>query len=108
MAKDYDLEDMTLGWFIGDFEPHALKSSHFEVAVKRYTKGETEQKHHHKIATELTLIVEGTVIMCEQELSKGSIIRLEPGESTSFVALTDAITVVVKTPSVSFDKYLDE
>lgn len=105
MPKIFDLEDMKLGWFIGDFEPHVMKSSVFEVAVKKYTKGEIERKHHHKIATEITLIVEGSVIMCEEVLSAGSIIKLEPGESTSFEALTNAITVVVKTPSVPFDKY---
>lgn len=108
MPELFHIDAMKLGWFIGDFEPAALNSKLFEVAVKKYNKGDFEKKHHHKIATEVTLVIEGTVLMCEKELPAGSIIKLVPGEATSFLALSDAITVVVKSPSASEDKYLDE
>jgi hypothetical protein len=38
-------------------------------------------------------------------LEDGDIIVMEPGESTDFFAVTDCVTVVVKTPSLSGDKY---
>jgi hypothetical protein len=53
----------------------------------------------------VTLVLEGTVEMCGRRLSHGDIIKLTPGEAADFTAITDAITVVVKHPSVSNDKY---
>ncbi len=99
------LEDMVKGWFVGDFEPSVLKSKEFEVAIKSYAKGESEESHFHKIATEITVIVSGRVRMIDQEWGPGSIITLEPGLSTDFLAIEDSVTVVVKTPSVLGDKY---
>jgi quercetin dioxygenase-like cupin family protein len=43
--------------------------------------------------------------MQDREWGPGDIIVLEPGEATSFEALTDAVNVVVKTPSAKGDKY---
>lgn len=98
---------MKQGWFIGAFVPSALNVHEFEVALKRYKSGDFEPSHHHKIAKEVTLIVEGRAKMFEREFIAGDIIVLEPGESTSFEAISDTLTVVVKTPSISGDKYVD-
>jgi quercetin dioxygenase-like cupin family protein len=96
---------MVKGWFVGDFAPTALRTDATEVAVKRYKAGDREDKHLHKIATEVTLVLEGTVEMCGRRLSDGDIIKLAPGEATAFAAVTDATTVVVKLPSITGDKY---
>ena len=48
-------------WFIGDFEPVALKTKDFEVGVGHHEKGEKWDKHFHKLATEITLILKGKV-----------------------------------------------
>jgi quercetin dioxygenase-like cupin family protein len=105
--KSAKLEDMIKGWFVGSFEPSVLRTEEFEVAVKSYLKGDSEEKHFHKIATEVTVVVSGRVQMANQEWGPGSIITLEPGESTSFLAIEDSTTVVVKTPSTIGDKYLE-
>lgn len=102
------LDSMIKGWFVGDFEPCAWKSKDFEVAVKYYKKGECEAKHYHKIATEITLIVQGCVKMGGVEFKQGQIVLVEPQTSVDFIALTDAITAVVKVPSVKNDKFLGE
>jgi len=104
--KTYALNDMVKGWFVGNFEPSVLKSTDAEVAVKTYRAGDYEEEHYHKIATEITVVVQGTVKMRGQEFGPGSIIVLEPGEETDFLALTDAVNVVVKMPGASNDKYL--
>ena len=103
--RSYTLEDMVGGWFVGDFSPAVLRSSAVESAVKHYAAGQAEKKHIHKIATEITVIVRGKVEMVGRTWESGSIIVLEPGEATSFLALEDSITVVIKTPSVIGDKY---
>ena len=105
--KTAKLNEMTKGWFIGNFEPSLYKTNDVEVAVKSYKAGDHEQKHHHKIATEFTLVVQGTVKMFDREFSEGDIIVVEPGDSTDFTALTDAENVVVKIPGANNDKYLD-
>lgn len=100
------LDDMVRGWFVGNFEPTLYKTNDCEVAVKNYKAGEYEEKHYHKIATEITVIVKGRVKMFDQEFSEGDIIVVEPGDATDFTALTDATNVVVKLPGANDDKYL--
>jgi quercetin dioxygenase-like cupin family protein len=99
------LEDMIKGWFVGDFSPAALRTPAAEVAVKRYAAGDAEERHHHKIATEVTVVVEGQVELAGVTYGPGDILVLEPGEATDFRARTAAVTVVVKVPSVAGDKY---
>jgi quercetin dioxygenase-like cupin family protein len=101
-----ELSTMTGGWFVGAFAPVVLHTDACEVACKRYQAGAVEPRHVHRIATEVTLIVSGRVVMNGTELTAGQIIRLEPGEPADFAALDDTVTVVVKTPSVAGDKYV--
>jgi quercetin dioxygenase-like cupin family protein len=100
------LEDMVKGWFIGNFDPTLIKTNDVEVAVKEYKKGDYEEKHYHKIATEITVIVSGRVKMNDVEYSKGDIIVIEPNEATDFEALEDTVNAVVKFPGASNDKYI--
>ena len=106
--RKFRLEDMTRGWFIGNFEPAVLRSEAAEVAVQKYGAGDYEARHHHKVATEVTLIVSGEVEMNNVRYSAGDIVVIEPGEATDFRALSDAVTVAVKLPSVKNDKYVQE
>ncbi len=102
------LEDMVKGWFVGNFDPTLIKTNDVEVAVKEYKKGDYEEKHYHKIATEITVIVSGRVKMNGVEYSKGDIIVIEPNEATDFEALEDTVNTVVKFPGAIDDKYLGE
>lgn len=106
--KTARLEDMVKGWFIGNFEPSLAKTNDVEVAVKKYQQGDVETSHHHKVATEYTVIVRGRVRMNSREYAEGDIVVMEPGESTDFECLeNDTINVVVKLPGAENDKYLD-
>ena len=93
------------GWFVGDFVPTTLRSEECEVACKRYTAGDTEERHVHKVATEITLVVSGRVRMNGVECAANTIVLLEPGVSSDFQALEDAVIIAVKLPSVKGDKY---
>lgn len=104
--KHANIKEMYKGWFVGEFEPTAFSTSGCEVAVKCYKAGEKEVEHFHKIATEITMIISGSVKMAGCKWFDGDIIVLNPGESTSFEALEDSVTVVVKVPGVSNDKYI--
>ena len=105
--KIYQLDDMTNGWFIGKFSPTVLATNDVEVAVKRYKAGESESIHHHKIATEITVVIFGEIKMNGVTYSKGSIIVIEPNNPTDFLALTDVTLSVVKYPGANNDKYLE-
>lgn len=108
MTAVRSLDEMVRGWFVGDFEPSVVRSRDVEVAIKHYAAGDAESAHVHRIATELTAVVSGTVRMAGRELRAGEVIRLEPGEPSAFEALTDAVTVCVKLPAAADDKYLIE
>ena len=103
--KISNLKKMTKGWFIGDFDPTLYKTNECEVALKRYSAGDYEEKHFHKIATEITVIVSGDVKMFDKDFHEGDIIIVEPGEATDFIALTNSVNVVVKIPGACKDKY---
>ena len=105
MIEKYKLEAMSKGWFIGDFEPSLYKTNEVEVGVKHYKAGDKEELHHHKIATEFTVVIIGEVKMSGKYYSRGDIIKINPGITTDFLAITDVITVVVKLPGSKNDKY---
>lgn len=102
-----DLKNFFKGWFVGNFEPSLIKTNDVEVAVKKYVAGDYENSHYHKIATEITLIVSGEVEMNSVKYKADDIIVIEPNEKTDFKCLTDVVTVVVKYPGASNDKFID-
>ena len=104
--KSAKINQMVRGWFVGNFEPSVLKTDECEVGVKSYKAGEYESAHFHKIATEITMIVSGTVRMFGQEWAAGDIVIIEPNDVTDFYAITDTVNVVVKVPGAMNDKYL--
>ena len=103
--KTARIEDMVKGWFVGDFEPTLYRTRNVEVAVKRYLAGECEKKHFHKIATEITVIIDGEARMNGNTYCTGDIIIIEPNKSTDFCVIQNTITVVVKIPGARNDKY---
>ncbi|TWU26347.1 hypothetical protein Pla52o_02000 [Novipirellula galeiformis] len=107
MSKPLHLDDFVGGWLTGHFEPALLRQDAVEVAIKRYAAGDYEASHHHRIATEYTVVASGRVRMLGQEYEAGQIVEIPPGTSTDFTALEETITVVLKFPSVADDKYLD-
>lgn len=103
--KKYDLKDFTKGWIVGDFNPSIIQNISMEVSIKRYNRGDSESAHHHKIATELTCVIEGKISMNGEIFMKDDIVEILPNEIVKFEALEDTVTVVIKTPSVRNDKY---
>ncbi|MEO8153069.1 MAG: hypothetical protein ABI605_08370 [Rhizobacter sp.] len=99
------LDDMIKGWFVGGFTPTALSTTACEVGLKTYPEGAFEGRHFHKVATEVTLVVSGRVRMAGREWGTGDVVVLAPGEATDFLALTEAVTVVVKVPGQLDDKF---
>jgi len=106
--KKYNLKDFNKGWFIGNFSPTILNTTNFEIAIKYYKKGDFEDNHYHKQAIEYTIIIKGKVKMFDTVFKKGDIIQVYPYDKTSFTALSNTITAVVKTPSVKNDKFIEK
>lgn len=102
----FKLQDMIKGWFVGDFEPTALRTPAVEVAVKEYAEGCKEEKHYHKIATEITVIIRGVARVNDVVLKEGDVVLLAPGEVAEFETLEPTITVVVKIPGANDDKHV--
>ncbi len=100
------LNEMFKGWIVGNFEPSLYKTNDFEVAVKKYKAGDKDEKHYHKVATEITVVVSGMVLMNGVTYNSGDIITIEPGEATDFEALSDSVTTAIKVPCVKDDKYI--
>lgn len=103
--KKYILSDFFKGWFVGNFEPSIIKTNDVEIGIKKYKAGDYEKAHFHKIATEITVIISGEVIMNNSHYYENDIILIEPNDSTDFICVTDVITAVIKYPGANNDKY---
>lgn len=104
--KTYQLDDMIGGWFIGDFQPSVIRSKDVEVGIKRFQAKETFEPHYHKLADEVTVIIEGKVRINQKEYGPGSIILQEKNEISDFSVIEDTVIAAVKMPSVINDKYI--
>lgn len=102
----YKFEDMKGGWFVGDFEPTAYKTSEFEVCYKFHKKGEKWDTHYHKKGTEINFLVKGKMKIQDKEIKEGEIFTIYPYEISEPEFLEDCILIIVKTPSVPGDKYI--
>lgn len=103
--KSYRVSDMSKGWFVGDFEPSVFRTDRFEVGMKAYKQGDSEARHVHRVATEITVVLQGEIRMNGRTFKTGDIVVLDPGEPTDFCSVTDSTTLVVKTPCNKGDKY---
>lgn len=98
------IEDYTKGWIVGNFQPSEHNNPHIEVAVKFFKAGERESPHYQIVATEITIVHQGTILLGNKEFSVGDIITIEPGEIAGFVSLTDSSLTCIKFPSLPNDK----
>ncbi len=103
--RRHRLSDYTRGWFVGDFEPSIIRTKDFECTVRRYQAGDSEARHVHKVADEITVIVSGIFKMNGETLVADDIVHLSPGDAADFECIESGTTMCVKTPSVIGDKY---
>lgn len=109
--KISNISTMKDGWFIGDFAPAVFNTNYFEVAYKVHKKNEDWPKHYQKTATEINLLIRGSM---EFETGFGNPIRLHVGdiftieanEALKPVFLTDCEVLCVKVPSLPGDKVI--
>lgn len=99
--KLFNLNDMKLGWFVGNFEPTAFKTSNFEVSYKLHRKNEKWDKHFHTTVTEINLIIRGKMKIQGKLLFSHDIFILEPYEIADPEFLQDTEIICVKTPSAN-------
>ena len=102
------LKDFFRGWLVGNFEPTLLKTKEIEVALQKYHAGEEEPQHHHKVGTEISLLVSGTATFNNVVIAEGEGVVIRPKEANIFRAVTDCQVLVIKYPSDTKDKYLGE
>ena len=102
--EKHKVEDFTKGWIIGDFSPSLFKNSEFEIAVKFFKKGEVEPAHKQLIATEITVVIEGTIRLADSLFERGDVISIPPYEVADFESITDSSLVCIKFPSIPNDK----
>ena len=101
------ISDFTKGWLVGSFDPAIIKNEDIEVGLKYYIKGDYEPRHVHKLTAEYTVLVRGEIRMNGEKYCQGDIVKVPPGVSTDFEAISDeVITLVIKSPSIPSDKYI--
>lgn len=100
--------DMTRGWFVGNFEPTAYETNDVEAAVRVLEKGYCEQRHLHRVAAKVIVVLSGRLRMFEKEWVEEDIIVMEPGDISSIEALETSRIVMMTLPGIKNDKvYVD-
>lgn len=94
------------GWFCGDFNPAIYKTKQFEVGTTLHKKGESWPKHYHQVADEITLLIQGQMLINGKLVNEGDVFFIPAGLVTEPKFLTDCKVVVIKTPSIPGDKYI--
>ena len=100
------LKNMKDGWFVGNFEPSAYKTSNFEACYKVHPKGDVWDYHYHKESTEINLLIKGKMKIQDQILESGDIFVIPPYEIADPEFIEDCELVILKTPSNTKDKYV--
>lgn len=101
-----NINEFTKGWIVGDFYPSIINTKEIEVGLKKYKKGDKEEKHCHKLVTEYTIIINGKVRMKDKIFKSDDIVIIEPNIANEFECIEDAVLLVIKTPSIPSDKYI--
>ncbi len=107
--KVYNIHNFK-NWFIGNFFPTLYKTPDFEVSYRDYKKGELHEKHYHKIAKEVNVLVRGRLNINDRIVKKDEIFVIEPGEWADIKFLTNCSVFCVKWPSCGSnggDKYFE-
>jgi hypothetical protein len=100
------LSEFTNGWFLGNFNPSLFKNEDFEVCVKNFKKGDVEAAHFQRVATEVTVVLSGSVRMGNHILQVDDILTIYKDEVCDFEALSDCKVLGIKFPSLPHDKVL--
>lgn len=103
--KISNLNEMTRGWFIGNFEPTAFATEDFEVGVLTHNKGEEWPAHYHKETFEINVLLSGKMMVQGKVINPNEIFIFNPYEVSDPVFLEDCKVLCVKTKSVPGDKY---
>ena len=95
------IENMKGGWFVGNFEPSAYKTSDFEVSYKLHPAGEKWDYHYHTEVTEVNYLIRGEMTLQNKLFTSGDIFTLYPFEIADPTFYTDCEIICVKTPSIN-------
>jgi hypothetical protein len=92
------------GWFIGDFDGAVHRTKDFEVTYQKNPRTQTPS-HIHKLAYEITLVINGRQIVNGEMFTSGDICVLEPGDISQIEYLEETEVITIKVPSVPNDKH---
>ena len=102
----YRIEDFINGWIVGNFSPSLFRNEDFEVGYKTYKSGDIEPAHFQLVATEITIVTQGSVRIGALTYVPGDIIVIHPSEVADFESITESSLVCIKFPSFPSDKVL--
>lgn len=105
-VRRYCFDEMRDGWFVGNFAPTAYRTAAAEVCFKFHPKGEMWPTHYHAVATEINLLIRGTMRINGAVFQGRDIFVVDPGEVIAPEFLSDCEVIVVKIPSLPHDKYV--
>lgn len=103
--KILNLNSFTRGWLVGNFE-NSIFNKDYEIGIKKLNTDYYEKSHCHRLSDEITIVLNGSILVNNKKYIDGDIIIQEKGEYADCKVLEDCFLVVYR-PDGSFpeDKY---
>lgn len=101
--KHFHIEDMHLGFFVGDFEPSVFRTDAVEMAIKQIAKGTLDSGYYREVDTEIINVLSGEIECNGKQFRAGDILLYKPGEMINIFALEDTKVLISKFPGTKGD-----
>jgi dTDP-glucose pyrophosphorylase len=101
-----DINEMTRGWLIGDFEPSILRTKDFEVGYLNHKKGELWPVHYHAHMIEINVLIKGKMILNDIEINENQVFVIHKNDIACPIFVEDCFILCIKVPSIIGDKVI--
>lgn len=104
--KNWNSKDFIRGWFIGHFKESIIQTDHLEVGRLKHEKGHIHQNHYHSEATEINVLLKGSMSINNRKIIQGDVFTLHKNQIVCPIFDEDCELLCVKVPSIKNDKYI--
>jgi NDP-sugar pyrophosphorylase family protein len=103
---NFNFNNYTRGWLIGDFEPCVKRSKEFELGLLSHKKDEKWTYHYHKKSKEINILINGKMMINNILINKHQVFVFDKNIIACPIFIEDCRVLCIKIPSSPGDKYI--
>lgn len=103
---NFNFENYTRGWLIGNFNPCIKKTKDFELGLLSHKKDEKWSYHYHKKSKEINILIDGKMLINNKIINKQEVFVFDKNIISCPIFIEDCKVLCIKIPSCPGDKYI--